>query len=391
MNNPISDFLKQHIEQKDFPSTIYLIAENGEIVLQDALGFAVVEPEKIEANLDTIYDLASLTKPLVTGLLCAKLIETGEIKLEDKIARYFPEFETEEKREMTIENLLVHTSGFRDWFPFYLFSNGEEYEEKRESIIRQVAAQPLENPVNSKVNYSDYNFLLLGFLLEKIYGERLDKIARENLFQPLNLQNTFFNPPQKILRQIAASESGNFYEKETCNTLGFYKSFYDSRDYQLSETEEKEVINHLWRQHPIWGEVHDGNCYFLGGVSGHAGLFSTVEETFKIARQFLPETTQILKPETCSLFRINFTGGLNKSRSIGFQLAENEDSTAHGILTNDSYGHLGFTGTSVWIEPETERVFILLTNRTHDRELPFAAMKPIRQRFHEIAVECLNR
>jgi len=116
----ISNFLQSRIAAKDFPSAVYLVAEKGEIVLQDALGLAVVEPEKIETRIDTIYDLASLTKPLVTGLLCAKLIENGEINLSDKLAKYFSEFETSEKREITIENLLTHTSGFQAWEPFYL-------------------------------------------------------------------------------------------------------------------------------------------------------------------------------------------------------------------------------------------------------------------------------
>ncbi|MEO8073907.1 MAG: serine hydrolase, partial [Acidobacteriota bacterium] len=133
------------------------------------------------------------------------------------------------------------------------------------------------------------------------------------------------------------------------------------------------------------------NCYFMNGVSGHAGLFSTAEETFKIAQQFLANQTTLLKPETCKLFRTNFTKGLNEARSIAFQLAETKDSTASKALSKDSFGHLGFTGTSLWIEPETERIFILLTNRTHARELPFANINSVRRRFHELAVETLDK
>src|SRR5687768_1238286 len=113
----LSIFLQERIEAKDFPSAVYLVAEKGEIVFSDALGLAVVEPEKIEAKIDTIYDLASLTKVLITGLLCAKLIEKNEINLADKIAKFLPEFDREKKREITIENLLTHTSGFQAWTP----------------------------------------------------------------------------------------------------------------------------------------------------------------------------------------------------------------------------------------------------------------------------------
>jgi CubicO group peptidase (beta-lactamase class C family) len=358
-----SKFLQERIDAKDFPSAVYLVAEKGEIVFEDALGFADVEPERIKARIDTIYDLASLTKVLVTGLLCAKLIEQDKINLNDKISKHFPEFDTNEMREITIENLLVHTSGLAAWKPFYLISDSKF------QIPNSIAAGPLENPIDSKVVYSDPNFIILTFLLEKVYGESLDKVAGKEIFTPLELQKTFFNPPEDLRKQIAASEKGNEFEKQTCVDLGY----------------EIRNPHSAFRDRIIWGEVHDGNCWFMKGVSGHAGLFSNAEETFKIAQQFLPRTTTLLKPETCAFFRTNFTKGKNEARSIAFQLAETKDSTASAHLSKDSFGHLGFTGTSLWIEPETERVFILLTNRTHARELPFANIKSVRRRFHELA------
>ena len=361
----ISDFLQEQIDQKDFPSAVYLVAENGEIVLHDALGFAVVEPEKIEAKIDTIYDLASLTKPLVTGLLYAKLVEDGEINLTDKI-RKFSDFFTKEKNEITIQNLLTHTSGFSAWKPLYLIT----ILNNSIDLLNIISEMPLEYSVNLKVIYSDLNFILLGFLIEKIYGKRLDEIAQNEIFTPLNLKNTFFNPPKNVQKRIAASEKGNEFEKQTAEEQGFN---FDT------------IRNRI-----VWGEVHDGNCYFMNGVSGHAGLFSTAEETFKIAQQFLAEETVLLKPETCKLFRANFTKGLNEARSIGFQLAETELSTASNALMKDSFGHLGFTGTSVWIEPETERIFILLTNRTHAKELPFVNINSVRRKFHELAAASLE-
>ncbi|HEY0049566.1 MAG TPA: serine hydrolase domain-containing protein [Pyrinomonadaceae bacterium] len=366
----ISAFLQSRIEAKDFPSAVYLAAEKGEIVLRDAVGLAVVEPEKIRARLDTIYDLASLTKVLITGLLCAKLIETGEINLSDKAAKYFAEFDTDEKRGITLGNLLTHTSGFPAWFPFY--TSFCDKNRKKECVLSVIVQSSLGNPINSKVVYSDFNFLLLGFLLEKFYGESLDKLAEREIFAPLGLQNTFYNPPKELRERIAASEKGNEYEKQTCVNSGF------------------DVSNYNWRDYQIRGEVHDGNCYFMDGVSGHAGLFSTAEEVFKIARQFLPESTTLLQPETCALFRTNFTEGLNEARSVAFQLAETPDSTAGEALSRNSFGHLGFTGTSLWIDPQKERIFILLTNRTHNRRLPFVLLNSVRRRFHESAARQLN-
>ena len=364
-NERISEFLQSRIAAKDFPSVVYLIAEKDKTIFADALGFAVVEPEKIAANFDTIYDLASLTKVLVTGLLCAKLIESGAINLSDKIAKYFNEFDSDEKREVTIGNLLTHTSGFPAWLPFYSIVNSKS------EISNLIARTPLPDLPNQKVIYSDLNFVLLGFLIEKIYGKPLDKIAERELFAPLDLQNTFYNPPLDLQKRIAASENGNEFERRMNADSGF-----DAEQYQ-------------WREYRIWGEVHDGNCFFMNGVSGHAGLFSTAAETFKIARQFLANQTTLLKPETCELFRANYTKNLNEARSIAFQLAVTKDSTASNSLAKDSFGHLGFTGTSLWIEPESERIFILLTNRTHTRELPFANINAARRHFHELAAAAL--
>lgn len=385
MKNEISEFFQTRIDAKDFPSAVYLVAEKGEIVLQDALGFAVVEPEKIEAKIETIYDLASLTKVLVTTLLCAKLIENGEISLTDKISQYFSEFETGEKREITIENLLTHTSGFSKWKPFYLITN---FKSKIPNII---ASEPLANPINSTVVYSDFNFILLGFLLEKIYEKPLDEIAKEEIFNTLRLQNTFFNPIKTIRPKIAASEFGNYFERETCLELGYDLRMHNQRDYKMWNQLGYDAPNYGWRDYQIWGDVHDANSRFMSGVSGHAGLFSTAFETFKIAQQFLANQTTLLKPETCQLFRTNFTPNFNEARSIGFQLAETLDSTASKALQKDSFGHLGFTGTSLWIEPETERIFILLTNRTHARELPFVNINSTRRKFHELATEILSQ
>ncbi len=372
-SNRISEFLQSRIDAGDFPSAVYLVAEKGEIVFQDALGYAVVEPERIAARLDTIYDLASLTKVLVTGLLCAKLIEAGKLNLQDKIAKYFSELDEDEppeftidSPEITVENLLTHTSGFKAWYPFYL-----NYDMRWDLDLCILHEVPEIKP-NEKVIYSDFNFMILGFLIEQIEGKSLRQIADAEIFAPLGLRDTFFNPPAELQKRIAASEKGNEFEKQTC---------FEQTGYKPSD---------VFRDDWIWGKVHDGNSYYMGGVSGHAGLFSTAEETFKIARQFLAEESVLLKPETCRLFRTNLTPGLNEARSLAFQLAETPESTASKALSPDSFGHLGFTGTSLWIEPERERIFILLTNRTHAHALPFVNINSVRRRFHELAQEALS-
>ncbi|MBK8810384.1 MAG: beta-lactamase family protein [Acidobacteria bacterium] len=365
----ISAFLETRIEAGDFPSAVYLVAEKGEIVFEDAIGKAVVEPVSIPARVDTIYDVASLTKVLVTTILTAKLIENGTIGLNDPLAKFLPEFDSGDKRDVTFKNLLVHDSGFRAWLPFYLLTDD------RSEVLKIIAAEPRENPVGTKIVYSDLNFLALTFVIERIYGRRIDEVAKSEIFEPLGLRDTFYNPPAEIKNRIAASEIGNEYERKTCIDLGY------------------EISDHLspFREQIIWGEVHDGNCWFMGGVSGHAGLFSTAVEIREIAKQFLAKESVLLQPGTCGLFRTNLTPGLNEARAVGFQLAETPESTASRSLSADSFGHLGFTGTSLWIEPETARIFILLTNRTHAHALPFVLLNSVRRRFHELAVADLGR
>ena len=389
MNNSISIFLQERIDAGDFPSAVYLVAERGEIVIHEALGHAVVEPELIAARKDTIYDLASLTKVLVTCLSCAKLVENDEIDPSDKLSTYFSEFETKEKRSILLRDLLTHTSGFQAWVPFYLEQNapsidshhfmGTTTERIDNFILNDIGIRTLTHPLNSKVVYSDLNFLILGFLIERIFGTSLDSVADTEGFMRLGLTRTFMGGKVTLRREIAANEKGNAFEKQTCVDLGY-----------LTPREYKSGTDKHFRTETIWGEVHDNNAYFMGGVAGHAGLFSTAEEVFKIAQQFLPNYTSLLKSETCALFRTNFTVGMNEHRSFAFQLASTPDSTAGTKMSPESFGHLGFTGTSLWIDPIKERVFILLTNRTHNHALPFVNINSVRRRFHDLAIDFLN-
>lgn len=387
MNDIISGFIGERIAAGDFPSAVYLVAEKGEIVYHDALGYAVVEPERIPAKLDTIYDLASLTKPLVTGLLCATLHERRKFLLSDKVRFHLRDFANSDKRDISIDNLLTHTSGLRSWLPFYLISDSKS------EISNSIASEPLTAVRNETVNYSDLNFALLKNLVEKSFDRQVEKAAIDEIFYPLGLSDTFFNPRADVRTRIAASEKGNEYEKQTCIELGYLSeknpvAIPTRRDSDMMPPEGG--TQNVFRNHIIWGEVHDGNAYFMGGVAGHAGLFSTAEEVFKIAQQFLPNYTRLLKPETCELFRTNFTKGLNEDRSFAFQLASTKDSTAGTKMSPESFGHNGFTGTSLWIDPVKERIFVLLTNRTHNHPLPFVNINSVRRRFHDLAIDALD-
>jgi serine-type D-Ala-D-Ala carboxypeptidase len=229
----------------------------------------------------------------------------------------------------------------------------------------------LQYKPGSRVVYSDLGFIALGFLLERLTGKALGDLAQAEIVAPLKLQHTFFNPEMSMQTGIAACETGNAYERDTARTLG-------AAEYSA------------WREHVIWGEVHDGNAYFLGGAAGHAGLFSTATETHRLANQFLAGQSELINDETCQLFSMNMTEGLNEARSVSWQLAATPESAAGPCLSPDSFGHSGFTGTSCWIDPHHKRVFILLTNRTHARSLPFININSIRREFHSLAAAALT-
>ena len=359
--------LAGRIEAGDFPSAVYLIAEHGKTIFADALGEAVREPERHAATLETIYDLASLTKPLITGLLCAGLVERGELILDRPIANYLSEFVRPDKSAITIRQLLTHTSGLPAWRPLYLLTEGG-----KEAALSVIAAEALQSKPGERVTYSDLGFITLGFLLQRLTGQTLQALAQSQIFTPLGLEHTLFNPAVAARTGVAACENGNAYERDMCERDFAGQSYAG------------------WRHETIWGEVHDGNAYFLGGVAGHAGLFSNADGTLRLANQFIGSQSQLLKPESCEWFAQNMTEGLNEARSFAWQLAATKDSTAGPSLPPKAFGHTGFTGTSCWIDAELERVFILLTNRTHNRALPFANINGVRREFHTRAVDALT-
>jgi len=320
----------------------------------------------IQATADTIYDLASLTKPLVTGLLCAQAVESSALVLEAVASRYLSEFNQSDKSSITIQQLLTHSSGLPAWRPLYLLT------ESSKDVLTAIAKEPLQTKPGERVTYSDLGFIVLGFLLQRLYGTHLDGLAEREIFAQLQLTRTSFRPAEAARTGIAACENGNGYERDMCE-----------RDFPA-----RAYGN--WREGTVWGEVHDGNAYFLGGVAGHAGLFSTAGETLRVANQFIGPQSQLLQMETCNLFRRNLTPGLNEARSFAWQLAATNDSTAGSALPPDAFGHTGFTGTSCWIDAAAERVYILLTNRTHARVLPFANINGVRRQFHSLASAALQ-
>src|SRR6187455_1575291 len=198
-NEQLSALLQEHIEAGEFPSAVYLVAERDEIAYTDALGYSVVEPYRVANKIDTIYDLASLTKPLITTLLCARRIELGELTLDSSVSHYVGEFDRTDKQMITVRELLTHTSGLPAWRPLYILA-----EDEPERVAGAIASQELEYKPGTQVIYSDLGFITLGILLERLMGHPIAELAHKEIIEPLKLDHTFFNPELALQPGIAA-------------------------------------------------------------------------------------------------------------------------------------------------------------------------------------------
>jgi CubicO group peptidase (beta-lactamase class C family) len=334
----LEPFIRSRIAKKIFPGLSILAAERGRIILERHFGCKAVWPEPEPLAADTLYDLASLTKPLVTAFLAVYLLEKKQWRLEDEVRRFFPAFPL----PVTLEQLLTHSSGLPPWYPFYLYRPLDD--------LAQIAALKNTAEPGTGVLYSDVGYILLRRLLEKTTGLEFQKLAAAIIFQPLKLQDTFFLVPDAEKTRCAPTEIGNTYERNMCR----------------SEHEAAAAV-FPWRSGLIQGEVHDANSFYSNGSAGNAGLFASAGDVFKISREFFPETATLLAADSVGLFWQNRTPWSVLHRSIGFKLNSSRPAAGGGALSKLAIGHSGFTGTSLWLEPETQRQWIILSNRIHPR------------------------
>ena len=335
----IDDFLRREIDVGSFPSAVYAIGSAHGLEIENSLGHAVAVPFRVPATTDTIYDCASLTKPLITATLILQAVGEGRIRLQDEFEG-FPYW-----------RLLTHTSGLAAWLPLYA---SDDY-------LRAILDNGPEYEPGSKVVYSDLNFILLHYALTRLYGDYVAR-AEESIFRPLELKEAMFRPGAHLRPRIAATEWGQQYEYGMCAT--------------------RSVVFKGFRRGLIWGETHDGNSHHFGGTAGNAGLFATARAVFRIARGWVDGS---LLPQAIVDDAIrNHTAGLNENRGLGWLLSA-PDHVATKMLSPRAFGHTGFTGTSVWIDPDRDRIMVLLTNRVH----PCAAsvgMQAIRGQLHTFAL-----
>ena len=355
----IHRFLEEEIGVGSFPGASYIIGDSSGIRIQDALGHSVLKPAKILASIDTIYDVASLTKPLITATLIMRAASMGLFDLATSVSAFLSELGPD-KRDLTFLDLLTHRGGFQAWYPLY--SNGIGDRAYLEALVKR----PLRYRPGTREIYSCLGFVLLHLTLKRVSGRKVEDLAREWIFDPLSLRDSHFSPQPSMKYRIAATEWGNSNERRMVAKRG--------------------LNFHRFRRYMIWGEVNDGNAYYMGGMAGNAGLFSTAHDVFRIAQAYLNGDSALLPAEMAGLSRRNFTPGLEENRGLGWQLPSPRPESPSVMLSEGSFGHTGFTGTSVWVDPERDLIMVLLTNRLHPSVQPLN-MQSIRRKFHLLVCE----
>ena len=377
----IDQLLTQEIASEHIPGAVVQIKKQDSLLFSKAYGYAyrlhfdstvVDQPQKM--SIHHLFDLASLTKVCATTFGIMLLVDEEQISLDDPLATYFNGFTTPEKQAITVRHLLTHTAGLVQWIPTYYHASTRKERHKYTSSL------PLKWPVAKERHYSDLGFMLLGDLIENVSGMPMETYLNRKLYSKLNLKETGFNPLQNGFNpnQIAATSHGNPFEK---------RMVYDD-DFGYTVDVDPESWDE-WRHYTLRGEVNDGNSYYANqGIAGHAGLFSTVSDLQKLADLLLQkgrwQGVQIISEEVINEFltRDEFNNGLGWAMDKEFISAKG--------TTEQTFGHSGFTGTSIVIIPEYELSVILLTNRQHygpEKNGYYYDLGPLRQNIINAATQ----
>jgi serine-type D-Ala-D-Ala carboxypeptidase len=317
------------IAEKKFPGCVVVVGNSGGIQFQQAFGNRRLLPEPEPMTVDTVFDMASLTKPIATATSIMRLIDAGKIELDAPVSRYIPEFGTNGKDAITVRQLLTHQGGL-------IADNSiKDYAGSRDESIANVFALPTVVPPGSKFIYSDVGFIVLGELVARVSGQPLDVFAREQIFQPLGMTETVFRPEESLHARCAPTEQ----------RAG------------------------RWMQ----GEVHDPRAIRLDGVAGHAGLFSTGADVARYAQAML--SAESAKPILSDAGWRLMTAANEvptqrpeapfARRGLGWDMRSAYSKNRPTAFSNKAFGHSGFTGTSVWIDPEQDKFVVFLSNRVH--------------------------
>jgi CubicO group peptidase (beta-lactamase class C family) len=328
----------------------------------------------------TLFDLASLTKVLATTTMGMLLYERGLVDLDIPVAAVVPEFVSSagiqkdpRRNEVTIRMLLAHSSGLPAYEKLFLKAH------TRDELIHAAFTTPLAADPATRAEYSDIGFIILGAALERLAGESLDRFCQREVFGPLGMVHTTFNPPPESRQNIPPTANE---EERGAAALA-------SESLNSDSTGVRPTTRRTFRGRTIQGEVQDENAFVLGGVAGHAGLFSTAEDVARFAHTMLQQGRPILRPETVALFMRRQTAPEGTSRALGWD-TPSQPSQSGKYFGPNSFGHLGYTGTSLWVDPDRQLSITFLTNRTWP-DCSNQAIKTVRPRFHDAVIEALGK
>jgi CubicO group peptidase (beta-lactamase class C family) len=350
--NDLDTVMYMAVNDSAFPGAQLVVVKDGRVVYDKCFGSLDYTPASPLVDNETMFDLASLTKVVATTTAIMRLYDEKLLMLDDSVANYIPQFGNHGKEKITIRNLLLHNSGLPGYKQFYLSckTSGE--------VLDSIYQISTVYPIGDSVLYSDLGFIMLGKIVEKISGKPLDKYLDSVFYTPLFMFRTMFNPPSSFNVNIAPTE-------------------WDS----------------IFRKQLVHGIVHDENAYLLGGVSGHAGLFSTASDLAVFMQMLMNGGTyrgkRYLSSETIRLFTTR--SDPKTKRALGWDFKTMNGYSSAGVLFGpESFGHTGFTGTSIWVEPEKKIFVILLTNRVHPTRNNHKIMQ-IRSKVHDTVIRSLEK
>ena len=325
--------MQQAVSDKIFPGAILLVSKSGLVLFNEVYGSANIFTNQAVTH-DTVFDLASLTKPLATSLAAMILIKDGQLKLDQTLGSIIPALMNTPKSEIQVRHLLSHTSGLPDYRPYYLKISNFPTKLRKETLRKYLVNEPLVSSIGKKTIYSDLGFMMLDWLIEAVSGRRLDQYITKKVYQPLGLTDLFFIDLEDDIpeKRYAATEK--------CP----------------------------WRQRLMNGMVHDDNAFTTGGIAGHAGLFGSAESIHRLLIELLNSYRGVSQKNIFdkNLVRQFLDRKTMAERALGFDVPSKEGSCCGDFFKKEAtVGHLGFTGTSFWVDLSQMIIVILLTNRIH--------------------------
>jgi CubicO group peptidase (beta-lactamase class C family) len=354
----VYDLMQQGVADGVFPGAVLLVAHQGRVLFSDAFGLARLSPER-PMTIDTVFDLASLTKPLATTLALMLLVQETKLDLDQGLGSTISYFLGTDKEHVTVRQLLSHTSGLPDYRPYYEELSRIEPSERKDALKSLLLAEPLIHKPGQVSLYSDLDFMILEWLIDNVAKQPLDRFVGESVYKPLRLNHLFFVP---------------LFDGKKRNGLSY------------AATE-----NCPWRKEIVEGKVHDDNAYVIGGVGGHAGLFGTAQDVHVLLQELLntwsgTSNRGLFEGDVLRTFfeRQSDAG----SWALGFDTPTRPDSSSGKYFSDQSVGHLGFTGTSFWMDLEKEVILILLTNRIHPTR-ENERIKEFRPLLHDTVMEAI--